>query len=129
MSGLTEILETIREKLGQTRERADLVGDEADPTQQDKTDVDGWLSTAGTLLAQIHDEGTEPSLDPVDAGSAQSVTIPSSRLQTCTDAYNMIDAGYVESKKTDPNNGFIGDRTRTIQATYLSAIRQEFKIT
>ena len=91
-------------------------------------DVAGWLDSADADLAVIHDENQSPSLDPTSAGEVMEISIPASRLQTCADAQELAREAEGEAKKDSPDYDYIGDRTRTLEATYTAAIRVKFEV-
>ena len=128
MTALGDALRKIRESLGKTRDRAQTLGDSTEPSDQDKEEVDIWLVDAEADLAVIHDENQSPSLDPTSAGEVMEVTIPASRLQTCADALELAQEAEAEAKKASPDYDYIGDRTRTLEATYTAAIRAKFEL-
>ena len=128
MSALGDRLERILEKLKNVRDKAAALGDSTEPSDEDKEEVDAWLVDAEADLAVIHDENQSPSLDPTSAGEVMEVTIPASRLQTCADALELAQEAEAEAKKASPDYDYIGDRTRTLEATYTAAIRAKFEL-
>ena len=68
------------------------------------------------------------AISHVYEGEVMEVSIPASRLQTCADALELAQEAEAESKKASPNYDYIGDRTRTLEATYTDAIRAKFEI-
>ena len=129
MADLGEKLRAIRERFKRVLDIAKDVGDGNPPSQAQLDDVTADLDGAESDLAIIHDPQQSPSLDPSDAGEEQDPTIGSSRLQTCEDAANLATEAEAEGGKFDPDYDYIGDRTRTLEGTYLGAIREKFGIT
>jgi hypothetical protein len=125
---LKRAIQRIRDALADAADVANSVGDGNEPSQTDKDNVSSWMDDAESELETIHDPSQSPSLSPPGAGSAQSPTIPGSRSQTCEDARDLAEEAETEAGKASPDCDYIGDRTRTLEASYLSAIRDKFGI-
>ena len=128
LTPLQKALKRIKGVLGDTEDMAKTVGDGNQPSQTDKDDVSGWMDEAEGELETIHDPAQSPSLSPASAGSAQNPTIPDSRLQTCEDAHSLAQEAESEAGEASPDHDYIGDRTRTLEGSYLGAIREKFGI-
>jgi hypothetical protein len=128
MADLGEKLRAIRDKLKAIADIAENVGDGNPPSQTQLNDVIASLDGAEDDLAIIHDSQQSPSLDPPGAGENQNPAIGASRLETCNDAQGLATEAEAEAGKFDPDYDYIGDRTRTLEGTYLGAIRQKFGI-
>lgn len=125
---LEKALKRLEDDFLEARERAKALGDGNQPSETDKTDVGGWMDEAETDLTTIHNPSLSPSLSPPSAGSAQSPTIPTSRYQTCADAADLASEMWSAATQASPDYDYIGDRSRTLQGSYLEAIRDKFEI-
>jgi len=128
MADLAEKLREIRDRFKGVSDIAENVGDGNPPSQAQLDDVTASLGSAEGDLAIIHNSQQSPSLDPPDAGEDQNPTIGTSRLETCNDAQSLATEAETEAGKFDPDCDYIGDRTRTLEGTYLGAIRVKFGI-
>jgi hypothetical protein len=125
---LQKALRNLKGNLTDTTDVAKAVGDGNEPSQTDRDAVSAYLDDVQSELETIHDPGQSPSLVPPSAGSAQHPTIPDSRLQTCQDAETLAAEAESEAGEASPDYTCIGDRTRTLEASYLDAIRDRFGI-
>ncbi|MCP3980343.1 MAG: hypothetical protein GY716_13655 [bacterium] len=124
---LGERLKRIRDKAKKIRDISNAVGDGNEASSQQKADVEEALEAMGDDLTDLHDPNAEPSLDPPSAGTPQNPAIPSSRLQTCEDALQSAEEAYtVQTTGSTPNYDYIGDRTRTLEASFVPAVREDF---
>ena len=128
MSDLAEKLREIRDRFKGVSDIAENVGDGNPPSQAQLDDVTAHLDSAERDLAIIHNSQQSPSLDPPGAGENQNPAIGTSRLETCEDALSLATEAEAESGKFDPDHDYIGDRTRTLEGTYLGSIREKFGI-
>jgi hypothetical protein len=128
MADLGEKLRAIRDRFKGVFDIAENVGDGNPPSQAQLDDVTAYLNSTESDLAIIHDAEQSPSLDPPGAGEDQNPSIGTSRLATCNQAQSLATEAEAESGKFDPDFDYIGDRTRTLEGTYLGAIRQKFGI-
>jgi len=128
MTPLEKALERLEDDFREARQRAAALGDGNQPSQSDKDDVSGWMDDAESELTIIHDPSQTPSLVPPSAGSGQNPTISDSRLQTCHDATVLATEALTEAGESSPDYDYIGDRTRTLEDSYLDAIRDKFEI-
>jgi hypothetical protein len=128
LTPLEKALRNLRGNLSDTADIAEAVGDGNEPSQTEKDAVSGWMDEAESELQTIHDPGQSPSLSPPSAGSAQNPEIPASRIQTCEDAHDLAEEAESEASEASPDYDYIGDRTRTLEASYLGAIRDKFGI-
>jgi hypothetical protein len=128
LTPLQKAIKRVKGRFGEVSDRAKTLGDGNTPSQGDKDDVSGWLDEAESELATIHDPGQSPSLSPTSAGSEQTPTIPDSRCQTCEDAADLAAEAETEAGQASPDYDYIGDRTRTLEGSYLDAIRDKFEI-
>ena len=130
MASFTEVLKRIRENGKKVRDKAQSIGDEGTPTQQDKDDVEGSCDSMDADIDLIFNANTPPTLSPPDAGDDPGlITWPDSRLEICQDAYDEACAAYdamIEQMPSDDDA--CGTALKALQQAYIPKIKDEFDI-
>ena len=126
MTLLSDTLKKVRDKLKEIKEKAVAVGDGNTPSPADQDYVETRINDIAGDINTVTDGSVAPSLTPANAGTTQSPSLPSSRVQLCQDAHSLGSAAWAETATIPIDYDLIGDNIKTINAVYIPEIETRF---
>ncbi|MFG0252830.1 MAG: hypothetical protein ACF8NJ_08160 [Phycisphaerales bacterium JB038] len=115
MADMEERLDTLQ---GWLKDSKDEIGDPAPDPLPEVTAafVDTKTGDSADLIDAIYDPNESPSLNPVNAGSVLTSYNPSTVEDYASDCATLAHQAHTESQETSPDDDYIGDRLKTIDA-------------